>query len=70
VNEDGIARFFQTVGESWDLEPVETVLLQEGEQDIRERGLRFLERGHIVKDFWQDEVEERPKLCQVILRTM
>jgi hypothetical protein len=31
-------------------------------------GLRFLEEGNIVEDFWQDEIEERPELFQVVLR--
>ena len=33
-----------------------------------EKDLRFLEGSHVVKEFWQDEIEERPKLCQVVLR--
>ena len=33
-----------------------------------EKDPRCLEGGHVVKDFWQDEIEERPKLRQVVLQ--
>jgi len=33
----------------------------------RNKSLRVLEGGDIVENFWQDKVEERPELRQVVL---
>jgi hypothetical protein len=35
---------------------------------IEGKALRFLEGGYIVEDLGQDEIEEGPKLCQIVLQ--
>jgi hypothetical protein len=34
---------------------------------MKDEVIRFLEGGDVIEDFWQDKVEERPELCQVVL---
>jgi hypothetical protein len=66
VDEQCVARFGEAVGESWNLEPMESTVLGEGDGMVME-DTRVLEGSDIVEDLWQDKIEERPKLRQIIL---